>query len=315
MTIGVAVIGAGHHSRGNHGPALARCREEGADVELRAVCDLEESRAEAYADSFGFERAYTDVDAMLDAEEPDAVVEVTPVEASRDLVGDLLTRDLAVLLEKPPGESPGETVELRDIAREHGADHMVSLNRRFNPAVSRAREWLAGRPAPDLVAARLARVDRLEPWFVTGTGIHAVDTALSVLPAPERVTCRRWQSRDEGGESAAARIDCGDAAAEVVLAPDAGTAAETYTIFGPGYTVAADVRAASLAAHAGGEPAVTWRHPTDAPGYERNGTLAETRAFLDAVRGEGEFAPTLADAVPTMRAVHAADAGGERDLA
>lgn len=315
MTIRVAVVGAGNHSRGNHGPALARCRDEGRDVELRAVCDLDESRAESYAAAFGFERAYVDYEAMLAREDLDAVVEVTPVEASRDLVGDLLTRDLAVLLEKPPGASPDETGELLDVAREHDADHAVSFNRRYNPAVRRAREWLAERPAPHLVVARLARVDRLEPWFVTDAGIHAVDTALSFLPAPERVDCRRFRSRDDGGESATARIDCGDAAAEVVLAPDSGHAEEAYTLFGPGYTVEIDVREAALAIHEGGEAAVSWRHPTGAPGYERNGALAETEAFLDAIRGERPYAPTLADALPTVRAVHAVDDGGERDLA
>jgi predicted dehydrogenase len=46
------------------------------------------------------------------------------------------------------------------------------------------------------------------------------------------------------------------------------------------------------------------------PAYERNGTLAEMRSFLRAIRGETPFEPTLRDGLVTMETVAAVADGG-----
>jgi len=317
MTVSVGVIGAGGHSTGNHGPALARCAEESRDVVLRAVCDLDADAAESYAESFGFEATYRDYDRMLDEEPLDAAVAVTPIEATRTVAGDLLERGVPVLVEKPPGRDSEETRELREIAARHGTDHAVSFNRRFNPAVTWAREWLADADSPPtLLRARQYRADRLEPGFVVNTGIHAVDAVCSFLGRPTRVSSRRWRSRPGGGESCEAHVRFGDdASASIAMAPDAGRHAETYELVGPDYTVRVDAGAAQCTVWSGGETVLSRETPADAPAYERNGALDETRAFLAAVRdGEG-FSPTLDDGLASMEAAEAIDEGGVHDLA
>lgn len=316
MTTSLAVLGAGSHSTRNHGPALARCqRDDAFDVRLRAVCDLDAERAAAYADEFGFETTYTDYDAMLDAESLDGVVAVTPRERTRAIAGDLLSRGVPVVLEKPPGDTPAETRELLDLAEEHGTDHQVSFNRRFNPALRRAREWLDDARPPRHAHARLVRSRRFEDYFVRGTGVHAVDTVLAVMGTPRSCRSRRWRSRSEGGESAATRVAFEEAAADVHLLPDGGTVTETYAFAGPDYSVRVDARGTALSVHEGGEEVVSWRADPDVPAYERNGALAETRSFVRAIRGEAPFAPTLRDGLVTMEAVAAVEAGGETALA
>jgi predicted dehydrogenase len=309
MTTTLAVLGAGGHSTRNHGPALARCRRE-LDVGLRAVCDLDAERAAAYADEFGFETTYTDYGAMLDAEPLDGIVAVTPVERTREIAGDLLASGVPVVVEKPPGETPRETRELLDVAVEHGTDHQVSFNRRFNPALRRAREWLDDRRPPRHAHARLVRSRRFEDRFVRGTGVHAVDTVLSVMGTPRSCRSRRWCSRSEGGESAAARLAFEAAAADVHLLPDGGTGTETYAFVGPDYSVRIDAGETALRIHEGGEEVVSWQPGPDVPAYERNGTLAEMRSFLRAIRGETPFGPTLRDGLVTMETVAAVADGG-----
>jgi len=99
--------------RATHGPALAACRtvpENRTDrpVSLRAVCDLDGKRAADYG-TFGFERSYTDYDAMVRSEDLDGIVAVTPVARTRDIAGDLLAFGPPVPVENPPGRDPRET--------------------------------------------------------------------------------------------------------------------------------------------------------------------------------------------------------------
>jgi len=115
--IRVGVVGAGNHSRRNHGPALRRyCADRPNDVDLRAVCDLDPDRATEYAETFGLETTYEDLDAMLGEESLDAVVAVTPVEATHEIASKLLSRGTPVLIEKPPGRTLDEARDLEAVA-------------------------------------------------------------------------------------------------------------------------------------------------------------------------------------------------------
>lgn len=323
----IGVIGAGGHSKRTHGPALAHCRDARPDeIELRAVCDLDGDRRRSYADRFGFAATYGSVDEMVDREPLDAVVAVTPVSTTREIAGDLLARDVAVLVEKPPGETVEAARELSAIAARHDAAHAVSFNRRFNPAVVRAREWLAEHAAerpPTHAISRLLRTDRSQADFVKNTGIHAVDTVHAVLGRPLSASVRRRGAgpASSSGAGSAGRVGTGhgcvaqatfadpEATAHFTVAADAGARAETCELVGPGYDVRIDLDDTRLTVLADGDEALRWRCPDDAPACERDGTLGETRAFLDAVRrGEG-FAPTLSEAVPSLELAAAMNAG------
>lgn len=315
MPTRIGVVGAGAHSARQHGPALQQCATERRAIELAGVCDLDPERAERYAAEFGFDAIYTDMDRMLEVEDFDAVVAITPTDATRDVAGDLLRRGMPTLVEKPPGLTADETAELRDIAAEHGTPHMISFNRRFNPAVARAREFLDGRESPRRVVARLYRVGRLETNHVFSTGIHAVDLVCSIVSTPERVLSQRWRSREAGGESCEALLACADGeAATVLVTPDSGRHEETYELVGPHYTVTINVADPRVEAFVAGDRRFVWEVPDDAPAYERVGALAETRAFLDAVAGERPFAPDLAEALTSMRTATAVSEGGRHTL-
>lgn len=97
-----AFIGAGGHSYRNIYPAL-----QYAPVDLRAVCDLREERAAAYARTFGSLGYYVDHREMLEREKPDAVFVVTSYDQltgrvqATDLALDCLEAGAHVWMEKP----------------------------------------------------------------------------------------------------------------------------------------------------------------------------------------------------------------------
>src|SRR5713226_6517564 len=89
----VGLIGAGWIAAEHHA-TLGRC----ADVEVVAVCDVDEARARELA---GEASVYTDWRELLDREEPDAVFVCTPPLAHREPAVAALERGINVYLEKP----------------------------------------------------------------------------------------------------------------------------------------------------------------------------------------------------------------------
>jgi predicted dehydrogenase len=304
----VAVLGAGDHSTTNHGPSLRdiAARDPGA-VELAAVCDLARDRAERYATRFGFARVYTDLREMVKRETPDAVVAVTPVPMTRSIVGELLGYGIPLLIEKPPGLDEREARELLEIASRHSTPHMVSFNRRFVPALQKARAWLAERSdgaRPGLIVARMLRNRRLEPEFITGTAIHLVDAVLSFTGAPVAFTHHRWTT-SAGGQSCDARLVFADGStALLVIAPDAGMVDETYELIGPDYTVRIDTLNCAVTAERAGRRELDWRQPEGTPTHMLHGCLEETEAFLSAVSGRSPYFPTLEQGLLSVTWAH-----------
>ena len=304
--INVVLIGAGAHSRGNHGPALRRYMDEHPGrVRLTAVCDLDAARAEAVRAEFGFSRAVRSLDA-LGRERVDALVAILPIARMLEAAPGLFARRLPVLVEKPLGQNLKEAEALVRAAQAAGVGDrvMVSLNRRFDPAVARAREWLAGRPALRYLRACMARSGRREPDFVWGTGIHIIDL-VNHMAGPLEVgdVARPCSGQDQ---SRVARLRGRDGAEVTVeILPMAGEWRERLFIAGPGYQLelstgvlppwrvrAVEDLALSLDACM----------PEGEPGYVGNGTYAETESFLDAVsEGRGYATATLADALASSR--------------
>ena len=304
--IRIAVLGAGGHSTREHGPALKAVKEERPnEVELAAVCDLKEDKARAYAEAFGFERTYTDLDRMLDEVKPDGLVAVTPIVLTEPIITRLLPRGIPLLIEKPPWEDSEATRRLMDVARRTGTPHMVSFNRRFSPAIRKAREWLAahaGDRPPHLVLGRMLRHRRREGDFAVGTGIHPVDAILSFLGPPEHVHARRTPGTVQGCFSFKAVLEFpGGRQALLALSPESGVLEETYEIHGTDYCIQVDTWQCRVRAFEGGEEVLSWRAPDDARPEFASGAYHEAAAFVRGVQeGEG-LAPDLAEALASMR--------------
>ncbi len=315
----IAVLGAGSHSRHNHGSALRAVAAKYPEwLELAAVCDREAAKAQAYAADFGFGAVYQDLHQMVEAERPDGIVAVTPVPLTEEIVSQLLPYRIPLVIEKPPGPDAAAAARLIAQADTHGTPHQVSLNRRFTPPRQRAEQWLrhqvAERPVR-LVLARMLRVDRREAEFVTSTGIHLVDAALSLAGPPCRVSARHVPSGAAGVGFTQAQVECRNGCLVcLTFAPVVGNVEETYELHGDDYTVQIDDGGARLAIWDRGVLADGFAAPADAEACYRNGTVAEMEQFVLAVAGQAPFGPDLRAARTALRVAEAIAAGGEQVL-
>jgi predicted dehydrogenase len=133
-------IGCGSHSFRNVYPAL-----QYMPLDLAAICDLDESKARAFAARFGGCRPYTDHRRMLAEAGLDAVFIVTGYDAKGrplypDLAIDSLRAGAHVWMEKPPAATVRDVDRMAVAARAAGRSVVVGLKKMFAPANAKARD-------------------------------------------------------------------------------------------------------------------------------------------------------------------------------
>ena len=94
----VGVVGCGFVAKKRHIPAFLRLNK---DVDLCAVCDLNEAVAGAVAKEFRIPHVYSDVSEMLSKEGLDVVDVCTPPQVHALIAVEAMESGCHVLLEKP----------------------------------------------------------------------------------------------------------------------------------------------------------------------------------------------------------------------
>lgn len=182
----VAVIGCGGRGRG-HLNEISKFE----DVDTVAVCDPVENARNSTGDTFKISNRYESIESLLDNEELDAVIVATPAHLNGEAALPCLARGINSLLEKPPGMSLEETVNLRDTALKSGAKGMVGWNRRFHPIIVQAKQMVRERgPVTQLVGefhksiTGLAKSGKFPAILMDNmfleTPIHALDTIRAI---------------------------------------------------------------------------------------------------------------------------------------
>jgi myo-inositol 2-dehydrogenase / D-chiro-inositol 1-dehydrogenase len=243
----LVMIGCGEHAGIAHGPAQARYAATHPEVELAACCDVDAGRAGTHRARFGFARAYTDIEKMLEAERPDAAVLAVPVERTAGLAPRVLEAGVPLLLEKPPGRTVEEVDRLIAAAEGDGrrpsVPHQVAFNRRFAPVVQEARRRLdatGSSKAVQHVHYEMTRVDRRDPDFST-TAIHGLD-AVRFLAASDYAEARlRYRERPDLGPTVANifvdAVMASGATAHLAFCPAAGGVVERATVHAGAHTL------------------------------------------------------------------------------
>jgi len=291
-------IGCGEHARVAHGPSQARCARERRDLTLAGCCDVDRERAEAFRREFGHAHAFTDAQAMLEAERPDAVVVVVPIERTAGVGALVLERGIPLLLEKPPGTTVTEVDGLIAASERDGrpVPHQVAFNRRFAPLLREMRRRIETGPPVQHLHYEMTRVDRRDPDFST-TAIHGIDAVRYLAGADYAQARFRYREMPELGPGVAdifvdAVMTTG-ATAHLAFCPVAGVLVERATAQAQGQTLFAHVpmwggpdspgrlwhfQGGTLAADVKGD------EMGDGPAlFELGGFYAETAAFLDAL--------------------------------
>lgn len=133
----LAYIGAGGFTNAFMYPQL-----RSHPVELAAVCDLVEAKAQLAAAQYGFARVYTDFHRMLDEVRPEAVICVGGPQVHYEIGREVLAAGFPLYVQKSPALSAALTQELADFAAAQGVVCHVGFNLRQSEAVRRARELL-----------------------------------------------------------------------------------------------------------------------------------------------------------------------------
>lgn len=182
----IMMVGCGGQARGVHYPSLARME----DVELVAVCDMDEAKLKATAEQYLIPNTYTDFYQMIEKEKADGIFIIMPPHLLFDLVIAALRKKLHVFIEKPPGITTTIAETFAREAADRGVLGMAGLNRRFMPMVNYAKELVERKGGVTQVAGTFYK--GMNTTFYNGAtdalvadGIHCVDT-LRYLVGPEQ---------------------------------------------------------------------------------------------------------------------------------
>lgn len=188
--IRVGLIGAGSMANAVHYPSLA----EFPDVELAALCDLDETKRRDTAGRFGIARTYADYRTMLAEVDPEAVYILMPPHHLFDITLHCLSQKRHVFIEKPPGVTREQTRNLALAAERNGCLTMVGFNRRFIPLVREVRRRVDEHgPMLQCVATFYKNSLGAGPYYggaidiLTCDAIHAVDMLRFMGGEPARV--------------------------------------------------------------------------------------------------------------------------------
>ncbi|WNQ09472.1 Gfo/Idh/MocA family oxidoreductase [Paenibacillus aurantius] len=165
--IKAAVVGVNHIGRIHCG-----CYKDHAEVELKAVCDMNRKLADAVAAQFGV-RAYYDLETMLEQEDLDVISVATGgFENGSHHFGPVMTALKAgkdVLVEKPISNDIGEAKEMIRLAEEQNVRLACNLNHRFTPAARRAKQWMengeVGLPLFLNMRLTIGNPNETSPWI------------------------------------------------------------------------------------------------------------------------------------------------------
>jgi predicted dehydrogenase len=141
----VGVVGLGAVAQAVHLPLLAKHPQR---FRPAALCDLSPSTCARLAGRLGLDdvRVFSSADDLLTLEDLDAVAILTSG-SHGELAAAAARAELAIFCEKPLAYTRAEVDELADLEPRL----MLGYMKLYDPAVERARELLAGRPAPRAV--------------------------------------------------------------------------------------------------------------------------------------------------------------------
>jgi len=197
-TLRIGVVGAGNIFTSVHKPAWTKHPE----AEIVAVCDINEERAKAVAESIGIDAFYTDYRELLKRDDIDAIDICTPNLYHSEVAIAALQAGKHVFCEKPDAVSPTEAQKMADAAAASGKLLMVMRNNRFNPTSQFLKRFVDEGNMGEIYTGRCGWVRRRGipgkgGWFTTkelsgggpliDLGVHFIDVAMWLMNNPKPV--------------------------------------------------------------------------------------------------------------------------------
>ena len=189
--VDIAFIGCGSHSFRNIYPCF-----HFLPVELKAVCDLNQERADAFGEKFGAE-SFTDYKKMIAETKVDVVFIVTGYDsAGRPLDPEIakacLDAGCHVWMEKPPAATSAELEVLKSFAASKGKTVLTGFKKMFFPCNEKAAELIQRDDFGDVSIAHfeyplyIPSVDEFETYG-SGTKVQKVLAFLDHICHPASI--------------------------------------------------------------------------------------------------------------------------------
>ncbi|XJZ27786.1 Gfo/Idh/MocA family protein [Bacillota bacterium Lsc_1132] len=191
----IGVIGCGSIAQHRHLPEY----KANPNVEIVAVCDINEARAKEIAEQYGA-AAYTSYEQLVKDSGVDAVSVCTPNYLHAPISICALQAGKHVLCEKPMATSSEEAEAMIQAAKENGKKLMIGHNQRFVPSHQKARQLIQSGEIGKIYSFRTAfghggpenwSVEGIEGWFfqkekafvgaMGDLGVHKADLLRYVL--------------------------------------------------------------------------------------------------------------------------------------
>jgi predicted dehydrogenase len=150
----VAVVGLGYW-----GPNLARVLYEVRDVELRYLCDLDQTRLSRFERRYPGTRFTSDLDEVLNDPEVDAVCIATPVGTHHGLASRALRAGKHTFVEKPLAPSRADADDLVGIAGAEQRVLMCGHTFLYSPPVRAVRDLIDRGELGDIFFVSSSRVN------------------------------------------------------------------------------------------------------------------------------------------------------------
>jgi predicted dehydrogenase len=188
----VAVIGCGFIAKVRHIPAFKKMNKQ---VDLRAVCDLNESLAKETAKEFNIERAYTNTSEMFSNEDLDAVDICVPPQIHAPIALEAIENGCDVIMEKPMALKTADCDAMIDASKKHGVLVCTIHNQVFHPPFLKAKELVASGAIGEFTGMRLLLasprqefIDIADHWYhklpggiIGETGPHIAYMSMAFL--------------------------------------------------------------------------------------------------------------------------------------
>ncbi|WNQ13954.1 Gfo/Idh/MocA family oxidoreductase [Paenibacillus aurantius] len=189
----IAVIGAGSISA-----AHLRAYQNHPEVELYAICDLNEERATAKAEQYGIPRVFTDYRELLTLKEIDAVSICTWNNSHAPISIAALEAGKHVLTEKPLCKTVEEALAVEEAVRRSGKTLQVGFVRRYGANTEIVRTFVENDELGEIYYAKASCIRRLgNPggWFadversgggpLIDVGVHVIDLCWYLMGRPK----------------------------------------------------------------------------------------------------------------------------------
>lgn len=182
---GIGLFGAGNFAKGVLLPAF---KAAGLD-DFVAVCTPSGISATALAEREGFKRVYTEADDLLADPGVSIVVVASPHDSHADLVTRALRAGKHVFCEKPLALTLEDLDTIEAAWQESGCHLFIGFNRRFSPAVERAKQVFGASGGPLTMTYRVSAGavdakhwyhDRRQGGRLIGEVCHFIDTCAAI---------------------------------------------------------------------------------------------------------------------------------------